>query len=72
MNGGNENTTYFASVGFADQKGILAMTDDSYKKFNVNINVSSQITKWLKASAKVMHTYTKESHPASAAGLGGV
>ena len=71
MNGGNENTTYFASVGFADQKGILAMTDDSYKKFNVNINVSSQITKWLKASAKVMHTYTKESHPASAAGLGG-
>jgi len=73
MNGGNENTTYYASAGFADQKGILAMTDDSYKRFNVNINVSSQITKWLKFSGKVMHTYTKEQHPTGGgdSGLGG-
>ena len=73
INGGNENTTYYSSVGFADQKGILAMTDDSYKKFNVNLNISSQITKWLKASAKVMHTYSKEIHPtgSGSAGVGG-
>lgn len=73
MNGGNENTIYYASFGFADQKGILKMTDDNYKKFNVNLNVSSQITKWLKASAKVLHTYTKEDHPtgSSNAGVGG-
>lgn len=73
MNGGSEKSTYYASVGFADQKGILSMTDDSYKKFNVNLNVSSQIADWLKVSAKVMHTYTKENHPtgSGSAGVGG-
>ena len=73
MNGGNENTTYYASVGFADQKGILAMTDDNYKKYNMNINLSSQITKWMKVSGKIMHTYSKENHPTGSgnAGVGG-
>lgn len=63
LNGGTEKTTYYASVGFADQKGVLKMTDDNYRKFNANISVSSQITKWLKASAKIMHTYSIENHP---------
>lgn len=73
MNGGTEKTTYYVSMGFADQKGILAMTDDSYKKYNVNLNLSSQVTDWLKVSAKVMHTYTKENHPTGSgnAGVGG-
>ena len=70
LNGGNENTTYYASVGFADQKGILAMSDDSYKKFNVNLNISSQVTKWMKFTAKVMHTYSKEQHPTGSGSSG--
>ena len=70
LNGGNENTTYYASVGFADQKGILAMSDDSYKKFNVNLNISSQVTKWMKFTAKVMHTYSKEQHPTGSGNSG--
>ena len=73
MNGGTDKTTYYASLGFADQKGILKMTDDKYRKFNANISVSSQITKWLKASAKIMHTYSIENHPTGSgnAGVGG-
>ena len=70
LNGGNENTTYYASVGFADQKGILAMSDDTYKKFNVNLNISSQVTKWMKFTAKVMHTYSKEQHPTGSGNSG--
>ena len=70
LNGGNENTTYYASLGFADQNGILKMTDDNYKKFNVNLNISSQVTKWMKVSGKVMHTYTKENHPTGSANSG--
>lgn len=73
INGGDERTTYYASVGFANQKGVLKMTDDSYRKFNANLNVSSQITKWMKASAKIMHTYSTEEHPTGSgnAGVGG-
>ena len=63
LNGGTEKTTYYASVGFNDVGGMLKAGDDMYQKFNANINVSSDITKWLNVSAKIMHTYTKEKHP---------
>lgn len=63
LNGGTEKTTYYASVGFNDVGGMLKAGDDMYKKFNANINVSSDITEWLNVSGKIMHTYTKEQHP---------
>ena len=63
LNGGSEKTTYYASLGFNDVGGMLKAGDDYYKKFNANVNVSSDITKWLNVSAKIMHTYTKEQHP---------
>lgn len=63
LNGGDDRTTYYASLGYSDEQGILKMMDDTYKKFNANLNVSSQINKWLKASAKIMHTYSREEHP---------
>ena len=63
VNGGSEKTTYYASVGYNDVGGLLKEADDSYHKFNVNMNISTDVTKWLNVSAKVMHTYTKESHP---------
>ena len=63
LNGGSEKTTYYASLGFNDVGGMLKAGDDYYKKFNANVNVSSDITKWLNVSAKITHTYTKELHP---------
>ena len=63
ISGGSDRTTYYASVGMNDQGGILKVGDDMYKKYNANINVSSDITKWLNVSAKIMHTYTSERHP---------
>lgn len=45
-----------------DQKGILTAGDDKYKKYNANVNISSNITKWLNVSAKITHTYTSELH----------
>lgn len=63
LNGGSEKTTYYASVGFNDVGGLLKEADDSYKKFNATMNISTDITKWLNVSAKIMNTYTSESHP---------
>ena len=37
--------------------------DDKYNKYNANVNISSNITKWLNVSAKIAHTYTDELHP---------
>lgn len=63
VDGGTDKTTYYASVGYVNQTGLLKADKDSYKRFNVNLNVSTDISKWLNFSAKIMHTYTNESHP---------
>ena len=63
ISGGNEKTTYYASLGMNDQGGILKAGDDQYQKYNANINVSTQVAKWLNVSAKIAHTYTNELHP---------
>lgn len=55
--------TYYASVSMNDQGGILKAGDDKYNKYNANVNISSNITKWLNVSAKIAHTYTDELHP---------
>ncbi len=63
VTGGSAKTTYYASVGFADQNGILKTADDNYKKFNASLNLSSQLTDWLQVSAKINDNYSTEDHP---------
>ena len=63
ISGGDSKTTYYGSVGFADQNGILKIADDNYKKFNATLNLSSQLTKWLQVSAKIADNYSTEDHP---------
>lgn len=63
ISGGNDRTIYYASVSMNDQGGILKAGDDKYNKYNANVNISSNITKWLNVSAKIAHTYTDELHP---------
>lgn len=63
ISGGNDRTTYYASVSMNDQGGILKAGDDKYNKYNANVNISSNITKWLNVWAKIAHTYTDELHP---------
>lgn len=65
ISGGDSKTTYYASVGFANQNGILKTADDNYKKFNATLNISSQITKWLQVSGKITDNYSTEDHPIS-------
>lgn len=63
ISGGNEKTTYYISLGMNSQGGILKAADDKYNKYNANVNISTNVTKWLNVSAKVTHTYTDEMHP---------
>jgi TonB-linked SusC/RagA family outer membrane protein len=43
--GGNEQTTYFLSLGYTFQDGMLKSGDLNYKRFNVRSNISSRLTK---------------------------
>jgi len=45
--GQTENTQYYISGGFYDQEGMLNWANDSYKRYNVLGNLTSQVTNWL-------------------------
>jgi len=42
--GGNDNTTYFLSVGYMYQDGMLKSGDLNYKRFSVRSNITSRLT----------------------------
>ena len=61
--GGSERSTYYASVGFNDVDGMTKEGNEKYQIKNANISISSDVTKWLTASAKTIYNYTTEQHP---------
>lgn len=63
ISGGSDRTRYYVSLAANDQGGILKASDEEYNKYNANINVSTDVTKWLNVTAKITNTYTTELHP---------
>ncbi len=68
LSGGSEKTSYFLSYGSSRQTGFLAAYNDTYQRHTVNLNVNSDLAKWLNVSGKVRYTYTHEDHPSGGAG----
>lgn len=62
INGTSGKTTYYMSFGYDTKEGVLAMNPDKLNRYNVNLNVSSQITDWLQVGGRFAYTdrtYTK-------------
>lgn len=49
VSGGNENTNYLISGGYVNQEGIVINSD--YKKYSLNLKVSSKVTDWAEVGA---------------------
>lgn len=63
ISGGSSNTTYYASFGFLDQGGLMKLTEDTYQRYNANINVTTSVTKWLDVTAKAVYSHGKTDGP---------
>ncbi|MEX1136515.1 MAG: TonB-dependent receptor [Balneolales bacterium] len=46
IEGGNETTQYYTSIGFQDQPGSLNWGNDQYQRYNLLGNVSTQVNDW--------------------------
>lgn len=46
LRGKTERNSYFVSFGFTDQKNLVV--NDTYKRYNVRMNLDTKITDWLK------------------------
>lgn len=63
LQGGTSNTKYYVSQSFNNNGGLMKYYDDNYQRWNTNIKVSSQVTKWLELSGKVMYNYSSQDLP---------
>jgi TonB-linked SusC/RagA family outer membrane protein len=45
LSGGNENTKYFASLGFSDDEGIIV--GSRFKRYNARLNLDQRANDWL-------------------------
>lgn len=63
VSGGTDKTTYYASLGFTGQDGILKSNDLNYKKYNVRSNLSTKITKNLTFDLNLSATMDEKNQP---------
>ena len=66
ISGGSEKSTYFASVGYFDQDGIVATAISSYQRLTARLNSAHKITKWLNFGNNVSYSYIKNKQGFSA------
>ena len=63
VNGGNGKTNYNIAIGYLNQEGQMKINSDKFNRFNANVSVNSQITKWLSVRAGFMFTKGEYSKP---------
>jgi TonB-linked SusC/RagA family outer membrane protein len=59
FSGGSDNMTYFASLGYYDQQGIVASPISHLKKYSFRLNTTFHPTKWLEFGENLGYTYMK-------------
>lgn len=47
ISGGSDKSTYYGSIGYKGQDGLLRHGTDEYRRINMTFNYSTQVTKWL-------------------------
>ena len=57
--GGNESVTFFTSMGYVEDNGLLKTDDLGYKKYTFRSNLTAQLTKNLKANIQLSGRYDK-------------
>ncbi|MEO5562388.1 MAG: SusC/RagA family TonB-linked outer membrane protein, partial [Chitinophagaceae bacterium] len=65
--GGSENVSYFLSLGYTGQNGILKSEDLFYKRFNLRSNLSAKISKNLTFDLNLSATMERKDQPMQAA-----
>ena len=61
FSGGSDKTSYFASVSYFDQQGILGEDKSSFNRLSTRLNVSHKVKDWLKVSTNITYARTNRS-----------
>ncbi|MFV0311756.1 MAG: SusC/RagA family TonB-linked outer membrane protein [Dysgonomonas sp.] len=61
VNGGSDNSKYFVSGGYLNEKGFIIGSD--FERFNTRANVTSTVNKWLETGFGISASTSKQSAP---------
>ena len=59
VRGKNELSSYYFSMGYTDQQNLII--NDTYKRYNVRVNMDTKITNWLKVGVQSFFTVSDYS-----------
>jgi len=71
LSGGNEKSSYYSSVGYQGQDGLYKINTDKHKRYNVMLNISSDVTDWFTTDFRSSYNNSQYSEPVSPAGKSG-
>ena len=71
LRGGSERSSYYASVGYQEQEGIYKYSTDREKRYNILMDLSSDITDWLNLRLKASYNREDFKEPISPSQKGG-
>ncbi|MBU2904005.1 TonB-dependent receptor [Arenibacter algicola] len=63
ISGGTDSSSYYASLGYRDQEGLVALGDDWRKTYNAMIGFNADVSEWLNIDTKVIYTNTGTKRP---------
>lgn len=55
FSGGGDKTSYRISMGYSDEDGIIVTRNDSYRKYNINASISTELMKGLTSTTNVIY-----------------
>ncbi|MBP1637327.1 MAG: TonB-dependent receptor [Bacteroidetes bacterium] len=59
ITGGGEKSTFFTSVGYYDQTGIIASEVSGYRRLSFRLNTDHKVKKWLNIGTSFTYTNSK-------------
>ena len=63
LTGGTEKNSYYASLGYKGQDGVLAYGTDKYHRINMAFNFTTQVTKWLELTFRTKYNRNTSDQP---------
>lgn len=63
MRGGNNKYSFYLSMGFLDQHGLLSVTDDIYQRFTPTAKIDAVLTDWMKINFTSRYSHISYDRP---------
>ncbi|MBS1661859.1 MAG: TonB-dependent receptor [Bacteroidetes bacterium] len=65
VSGGQDNTTYLASLGYYRQEGLEKTANQVFQRYTPSLKVNTDVTKWLTFNFNLSLTHTDNNQPAA-------